>query len=48
MDQKSELEELERRLAQLRRLSSSAADPVRAERFKVLMLELEEKIRKAQ
>ena len=47
MDEKVTREELERRLAQSRRLSSFAADPITEERLNLLVLELEQQLLEA-
>jgi hypothetical protein len=48
MDQKVPREELERRLAQSRRLVSLAPDPITIERLKLLALDLEQQLRCAE
>ena len=45
MDQKSDREELKRRLEQCRRLAADALDPLTKERLQKLILDLEEQIK---
>ena len=46
MAEKSDRQELQRRLEQIRRISNSASfDPLTAERFKKLLLDIEEQLK---
>jgi hypothetical protein len=45
MDKKSDRKELERRLAQARRMAAEPNDPLTKERLKKLVQELEEQLR---
>jgi hypothetical protein len=46
MDKKRDRKELERRLAQARRMATEPTDPLTKERLKTLVQELEEQLRK--
>ena len=46
MDKKRDRKELERRLAQARRMATEPTDPLTKERLKKLVQELEEQLRK--
>jgi hypothetical protein len=48
MDEKSDGKELERRLAQAKRMAAMAADPVTNERLRKLVQELEEQLRESE
>jgi hypothetical protein len=48
MDEKSEREELQRRLGQAKRLAAVPSDPVTMERLEKLVQRLEEQLRKSE
>ena len=47
MDEKSEREELQRRLGQAKRMAAVPSDPVTMERLQKLVQQLEEQLRKS-
>ena len=47
MDEKSEREELQRRLGQAKRMAAVLSDPVTMERLQTLVQQLEEQLRKS-
>jgi hypothetical protein len=48
MDEKSDREELQRRLGQAKRLATVPSDPVTMERLQKLVQQLEEQLRKSE
>ena len=48
MDEKSEREELQRRLGQAKRMAAVPSDPVTMERLQKLVQQLEEQLRKSE